>query len=279
MQGQLSGSPLKRALVLGAVSTAGVFGWSQAADAATVLVNFGVRFGTNNNDVDSNGKQFNTVLSSRTGAAFAQTTPAGTATALVDSTNAASGISLTITNPPGQAFQQGFDDTNNIGPSAANPPTGQAAALGYTAATTNFESFGNTGTFNNIVDPVTRLVLSGLSPLQTYGFNLFGSRTGVTDNRDTLYTITGGTLGTGTTALVEPAANNTSAVATASGFRPDVNGNITIDVTAASTNTNTAGLYYLGLLQINTTAVPEPTSVGLAGLAAAALAGRRRRRV
>ena len=242
-----------------------------------MLVDLGAVNEAGTNNVDASARQFNDVVANRNPVGTSgATTTAGTAIPLVNSADASTGISLTITNPAGQAYASGFDDVNFGG--GATAPTGQALALGYTGAETQNSSFGNTGSFNSTVDPVTRLVLSGLRPTMTYGFDLFASRT-ATDNRDTHYTITGGTGGTAATGLVEPVANNTGTVVSASGFTANAGGDITINVQAAATNTNASGLYSLGILQINTTAVPEPASLGVIGVAGAALASRRRRRL
>lgn len=181
---------------------------------------------------------------------------------LVDNTGLQTGISLEVT---------GFHGGSNT--NGTTTPSGAAVIFEGQATRDNF--FGSTGLFNNVTAPTGTVLLTGLdaSGNTAYSFDFFGSRTGVTDNRETEYRVAGSATG----SVFLDTANNTSNIASRSSVIPDAQGRITITVDPGPNNNNTSGFYYLGATRITTTAVPEPgitLTTGLAGL----LAMLRRRR-
>lgn len=176
----------------------------------------------------------------------------------IDSTGAGTGISITAT---------GFYPGSNQ--NGTTSPTGAAAV--FDAQATRDNAFGHTGAFGGNPDAsLANVSLTGLNPALTYDFVFFGSRTSVTDNRETAYAVSGATL---STAYLNTAAN-TSNVATVSGMAPTATGTISINVSAGPNNSNASKFYYLGAMKIDA-AVPEPSIIGLAGIALAAACLRR----
>ena len=92
-----------------------------------------------------------------------------------------------------------------------------------------------------------QLKLSGLNLNKTYKFTFFASRTGVSDNRETQYTVTGSTSET----VYLDAANNTAATVSTGEIFPDGNGEIKIDLTAGPNNNNYYGFFYLGAMKVD----------------------------
>jgi hypothetical protein len=182
---------------------------------------------------------------------------------VIDTTGAGTGIGLAI---------GGFNELgSNLNGTQA--PTGDAAIFDIQATRDNL--FGHSDNFNiGSPRPLGEIELTGLDPAQPYYFSFFGSRTGVTDNRETKYTVTGANSNFG----LLNASNNTSNVATVSGILPTAGGSILISVEHGPNNTNGSKFFYLGAMSMST--VPEPAAglllvFGFAGL----VAGARTRRV
>jgi hypothetical protein len=182
---------------------------------------------------------------------------------VIDWTGAGTGIGLAI---------GGFNELgSNLNGTQA--PTGDAAIFDIQATRDNL--FGHSDNFNiGSPRPLGEIELTGLDPAQPYYFSFFGSRTGVTDNRETKYTVTGANSNFG----LLNASNNTSNVATVSGILPTAGGSILISVEHGPNNTNGSKFFYLGAMSMST--VPEPAAglllvFGFAGL----VAGARTRRV
>ena len=97
---------------------------------------------------------------------------------------------------------------------------------------------------------------TGLNPAQAYNFTFFGSRTGVTDNRETEYAVTGSNAGS---ALLNT-SSNISNVAVVSGILPTGAGTIQVVVDPGPNNNNGSLFYYLGALELSTS-IPEPASI------------------
>lgn len=180
-----------------------------------------------------------------------------------DSTGSATGISLAT---------MGFNPGSNGNGTLA--PTGAAAIFDVLATKDNL--FGHIQPFSpNPSLPMGTLTFSGLdaSGGTSYSFDFFASRTGVGDNRSTIYSVSG--LNSGSATL--DAANNTSNLGTVLGIIPDGSGNITVNITAAAANNNANGFFYIGALRLTTAAVPEPSAAAFLGLALIAPLSRRRR--
>jgi len=184
--------------------------------------------------------------------------------------NTDSGYRMSISNPSGVTNPVGFNGANTNGTTS---PTGSAASHGYPSSATQDSLYGNTIFFTSATVEAVRITLSSLNPTETYSFDFFASRTGVTDNRETEYRIAGS--GTPTSVYLN-AANNTGNIASLAGVAPDGNNQIVIDIDPGPNNTNTAnGFYYLGVMEINS--VPEPTALALMGIVPAIGLLRRKR--
>jgi hypothetical protein len=167
----------------------------------------------------------------------------------VDSTGAPTGIG---------AVASGFHVGANYNGTTA--PTGDAAAIFHPQALKD-NAFGSVGLFNNTTAPQGSVVFNGLdiSGNTTYSFTVFGSRTGVSDNRETRYTLQGQNSAFGDLNT----SNNHSNVVTIADITPNANGTITLLAAPGPNNNNTSGFWYLGAIRIETTTVPEPATLGL----------------
>ncbi|MAN26951.1 T9SS type A sorting domain-containing protein [Mesonia sp.] len=152
---------------------------------------------------------------------------------LINSSGASMGIVFTLTDS--------FDHINNNGTTSPN------GALPFTGTASRDSFFGATDDgFNGNINPTGGFSLSNLDPNKYYSFSVFSSRTGVSDNRETLYTVEGST--TGSEAL-NP-SNNTSNTADILNIQPTSNGEITFTAEPGPNNNNDFGFYYLGALQL-----------------------------
>jgi hypothetical protein len=99
---------------------------------------------------------------------------------------------------------------------------------------------------------------------------------GVTDNRETLYSVHGGTSGSSSLDT----ASNVSNVALVADILPDANGGIEISITPGPNNNNASRFWYIGAMSIEstTTLVPEPSTIGLLMFSGMAVAITRRKR-
>jgi len=179
---------------------------------------------------------------------------------LVDTSGAGTGITLNVTD----TFWPGSNQ------SGSGAPGGDAAGIPANATADNL--FGSLSEFGGFTEPTGGVTFGGLdaSGTTTYDFMFFGSRMGVSDNRETLYELAG--ANSGSAAL--DTANNTDNVARIMGMRADSNGEIVLNVTAGENNTNSFGFYYLGYIEIGI--VPTPASAALLGAGTLCAARRRR---
>ena len=170
-----------------------------------------------------------------------QTQPA-TPINLIDNTGASTGEILTLTD----SFDLNY--INNQGTHAAGVSF-DGSPLPMKASRDSF--FGEDATFSGSLEPTGGFTLSGLEIGKYYSFTIFASRTGVSDIRDALYTITGN-AGAQTATL--DAANNTSNVATILNIQPDdMSGEITIQAETGPLNDNPFGFYYIGAIEMTKT--------------------------
>lgn len=181
----------------------------------------------------------------------------------IDSTGASTGITV--------AMSGFFTGSNTNGPTA---PTGDAAIFNGQATRDN--AFGHAGVFGaNPLTPKGTVLFGGLdaSGATAYEFTVFGSRTGAANNREGLYTATGANSSNG----LLNASNNTSNVLTLSGIIPNALGQISFTAEPGPNNNSTEKFYYLGAIRLVTSsAIPEPSSLVIAGLAGAGFLFRRR---
>lgn len=258
--------------LMGVIATAGIAGmsWGLApATAATVLVDFG---GATITTADALGRTWNNLI-------ITNDKPGNDVTqsphALTDTASQSSGWSLSISNPFGVTDPIGFQDANTNGTDA---PTGDAAARGYHETATRDSGYGSNvsnegkGTWQGAAVEGITLTLNGLSQSQTYDLFFFASRTNSSDNRETLYSVTGSTTASTTLNV----ANNTGTVASVLGISPDANNQIVINLSKGPNNNNEYGFYYLGVLEIVGSPIPEPASLSLLGLGGLAMLRRRR---
>ncbi len=154
----------------------------------------------------------------------------------IDSNGVATGISLTVTD----AFWPGWNQDGTTS------PTGDGAIFDPQA--TRDSLFGCTVTFSGHLEPTAAFALDGLStaPGVSYTFTFYASRMGVTDNRETAYSVTGANSGLAYLNV----ANNVSNVAVVSDIQPDATGRITVSLGPGPNNTNFFGFYYIGALRV-----------------------------
>lgn len=157
------------------------------------------------------------------------------------------GLTLNVINGSGIdtgilfTLSDSFDHINSSGTTMPN------SALPFPDTASRDSFFGATDAgFNGNVNPSGGFTLSGLDPLKYYSFSVFSSRNGVSDNRETLYTVTG------TNSKNEPLdpANNTSNTADLLNIQPNASGQIIFLAEPGPNNTNSFGFYYLGAIQL-----------------------------
>lgn len=130
----------------------------------------------------------------------------------------------------------------------ANENGTQSASAPFPTDATRDSLFGNTEAFSGLSDIFPVFKLAGLDTAATYRFEFFASRTGVSDNRETGYTVTG--ANNGYAAL--NAANNITNIAVVTGITPDTSGEITISLAPTQNNNNANHFTYLGVLKVAT---------------------------
>lgn len=164
-------------------------------------------------------------------------------TTLLDKNGATTGINLKITDP----FYNGYNTAGTTSPS------GSATDFPSTATQDNF--FGHALDWSPAVaNPVGMIEFSGLDPHKYYSFSIFASRVSASDNRETLYTITG--LNETKTAILD-ASNNTSNIAEILNMLPTADGKLTLKVEAGTNNTSSNKFYYIGALKIAVANTPS----------------------
>lgn len=124
--------------------------------------------------------------------------------------------------------------------------------LGISQNSSRDSFFGATGVFNGNTEATGGFKLRQLDPNRYYSFSFFASRMNVTDNRETVYTITGNS----TQSVSLNASNNSSQKADAFNMQPNANGEIIVTATAGINNTNGFGFYYLNALELQISSAP-----------------------
>ncbi|MBX3747998.1 MAG: hypothetical protein KF833_22045 [Verrucomicrobiae bacterium] len=116
----------------------------------------------------------------------------------------------------------------------------------YASTATRDSLYGNTESFNGLEDIYPSFKLTGLNPGATHDLTFYASRLGVSDNRQTRYTVTGATE-----ATVElDAGNNVDRTVTVTGMAADAAGEIAISLTPGPDNNNANHFTYLGVLDV-----------------------------
>jgi hypothetical protein len=116
----------------------------------------------------------------------------------------------------------------------------------FPAKATRDSLYGNTEVFQSLSNVFPSFKLTGLNPSRQYSFTFYASRTGVSDNRETGYTLEG--ANTGFVAL--NAANNINNTATANSIAPNAAGEITISLAPTANNNNANHFTYLGVMRV-----------------------------
>ena len=151
---------------------------------------------------------------------------------LKDSLESSTGIRMTVTTP--------LQGPNN---NASTSPSGAAAEFAPAGANS---AFGNTNVWSGRVIPFGEVVLSNLLVNTTYHFTFYGSRIGASDNREALYTVTGGNSGASTLN----ASGNSNQVATVSNIVPRADGSVTLRIERGPNNNEAYGFFYITAMKI-----------------------------
>jgi len=151
---------------------------------------------------------------------------------LVNTKSRGTGYSMYIHDP--------FTGVNVAGTTAPD------ASINFPSTATSDSFFGSVGAHGGIVEPTGGITISGLDRNSKYSFTFFASRTGITDNRETEYKVTGQTVDS---VMLDP-ANNTANVAVLTDRYPAANGTILISVSPGANNTNASKYYFLGALRM-----------------------------
>lgn len=159
-----------------------------------------------------------------------------TQTSIVDSKLRPTGILVTITGEFGGANRNGaaYTTTRMLMPADVS----QSGLWGYA-----------TGRFGNQAPrPSASIRLSHLNAKLTYDFNIFSSREGSHESRQSCFVV----QGDGIHACSIESANNASKVAVIKGVRPTPDGQITLTVLPGSCNNHPNHFYYLNAITIKT---------------------------
>ena len=116
----------------------------------------------------------------------------------------------------------------------------------YPASATRDSLFGNTEVFSGLENITPRFQLAGLDLAASYTLTFYASRTGVSDNRQTRYTVTGSAQ---RVVDLDVANNVTNAVQVIS-ISPDALGQLAVEITPGPNNNNANHFVYLGVLAI-----------------------------
>jgi len=129
---------------------------------------------------------------------------------------------------------------------------GTLSSPGLPPNATRDSLFGNTGDHGGLVNVFPRFKLTGLNPSAEYTLTFYASRMGVSDNRETGYTVTGVNSAF---AALDP-ANNLTNTASVTGIRPSAAREITIAIGPTPNNNNSVRYTYLGALRLDAVLPP-----------------------
>lgn len=126
---------------------------------------------------------------------------------------------------------------------------GSTAAAVYPVSATQDSLFGNTESFDGLANVLPVFKLTGLEPTYSYNVTFYASRTGVSDNRETRYALSGANAG----QVELDTANNIENSVQVTGIQPDGAGEITVSITPGPNNNNGNHFTYLGVMEVNWT--------------------------
>ena len=162
----------------------------------------------------------------------------GLTAALIDSNGMSTGVTLTIDDQ--------FNTVNNGGSQSPD------ASLPFPETASRDSFFGSSTLFQGLTEPEGGFILTGLDPSKYYSFIIFASRNNVSDNRETLYTVTGSSTFTET---LNP-SNNTLDTADIFDVQSNATGEITFRAEAGANNTSGPQWYYLGAIEMTISDTP-----------------------
>ena len=132
---------------------------------------------------------------------------------------------------------------------------GTLTSTAFPATATQDSLYGNTETFGGLANVSPAFRLAGLDPLSSYTLTFYASLTGVSDNCETLYTVTG-TAVTSTTLNV---ANNVDTSATLAQLIPAADGTLLVELSPGAQNSNANHFISLGAMVVSTVPAQAPT--------------------
>jgi hypothetical protein len=131
---------------------------------------------------------------------------------------------------------------------------GTLASTVFPPNATRDSLFGNTEPFGGQSNLFPSFKLTRLNPARTYTFTFYASRLGVTDNRETGYTVVGQNSGW----AVLDASNNQDATVMVPAIIPDALGEITISLAPTTNNNSPNHFTYLGAMRVDAVPQQEP---------------------
>lgn len=157
--------------------------------------------------------------------------------------NSNSGVISSLMDASGNATPARFEIVRRFNDVNTNGTTGSTV---LPVSATRDSLFGNTEIWVGLgpVSPAFRL--SGLDPQGSYSFLFYASRAGVSDNRQTVYTVTGDAVSS--TSL--DAANNVDNVATLALVKPSAGGEILVELSPGPMNNNAFHFTYLNAMVV-----------------------------
>lgn len=157
----------------------------------------------------------------------------GASVALKNNTNNYTGVGAVIT--------ERFNGANTSGEGTTITDWNMPTSISGSAF------FGNSKTaFGGLLIVQSKIRITGLNKDKRYNFCYFGSRAGVTDNRETKFI----TTGANEVVVRQNTSSNKTAVSCAEGVQPDGNGEVMITVTAGENNNQSNGFYYINAMRI-----------------------------
>ncbi len=149
---------------------------------------------------------------------------------LRDKEGDATGISMELVTP----FVAHGDNTTGC-------PATTTTQFDIPSAVSSTSGYGRPTTGN------VELKLEGLDKDKMYDFCFFSSRMGVSDNRETSFTVEGESKKT----VLSDATKNCSEIVCAGSIQPNNEGEITIQITSGPNNNNVTKLYYINAMRIS----------------------------